>query len=84
MLGKVGMKKLFSLKILERAGVTTAPLTHNVRCRWHEKALFIKNDRRGCFDKLLQLGMLGNIPHKKPLFTENPRRGLYEKAHLTQ
>ena len=39
MLGEAGMKKLFSLKMLDVDDIRKAPLTQYVRWGWYERAL---------------------------------------------
>ena len=54
MLGKADTKNLFSLKMLDGAGIKIAPLSQYVRRCWHEKTVSTENARRGCYKKAPQ------------------------------
>ena len=51
MLGGVDTKKLFPLKILDKAGIKKSFLTQYLMRGWHEKALFTENARQYCYKK---------------------------------
>ena len=70
MLLGAGTKMLFSLKMLDGAGIKKAHLSPYVRLCWHEKAVSTENTRRGCYKRLLKL------KHERALST---RQGWYRK-----